>query len=191
MKMIDISKGVLTSPVYPGDPEPELQKIYNRAKNDQMNLSVLKACVHTGTHADSPSHYLDSSMTVDKLPLELFIGRCKVVPCSGIADNKFVSSLQMDGCKILLVKGNISFGEDVYTAIVEKGITTIGTEADTIGDDDVHKAILGRNIAVLENLDLSQAAEGEYFLVAPPVKIEESDGAFVRAVLIEGFQSVY
>ncbi|MBC7765056.1 MAG: cyclase family protein [Hyphomonadaceae bacterium] len=187
MKIIDISKGILTTPVYPGDPEPTLAKVCDRAKGDEINLSILMACVHTGTHADSPHHFLDSDNTIEKLPLEHFIGRCKVTSCIGVADEAFIDALEMNGCKILLVKDATGFSALCTQALINKDITTIGTERASIGDANVHTAILGGNIAVLENLDLSEVSDGEYFIFAPPIKIEGSDGAFVRAVLLDGF----
>ena len=187
MKIIDITKGILTTAVYPGDPEPELVKVCDRAKGDEINLSLLMACVHTGTHIDSPNHFLDSNITIDKMPLELFVGRSIVFTCIGVVDGEFIDSLQMKGCKILLVKGGFAFAEDCVDILIAKGITTIGTESASIGDGFVHRAFLNKNIAVIENLDLSKVFDGEYFIFAPPVKIEGSEGAFARAVLIENF----
>ncbi|NLY43761.1 MAG: hypothetical protein GX066_07305 [Clostridiaceae bacterium] len=183
---MDITKGIFTTPVYPGDPEPELVRICDRAEGDEINLSVIKACVHTGTHVDSPSHYLDRGVTVEKLPLEHFIGPCKVISCNGIVSYDLISQVQMDGCRILLIKGDVKLDEGICMGLLDKNIATIGVEVETIGDGNVHRAVLGKNIAVIENLDLSQIKEGKYFLFAPPVKIEGGEGAFVRAVLIEG-----
>ncbi|NMC57751.1 MAG: hypothetical protein GYA50_11075, partial [Eubacteriaceae bacterium] len=50
---------------------------------------------------------------------------------------------------------------------------------------NIHTILLGKKIAILESLDLSNVASGKYFLSAAPLKIEGSDGAFVRAVLIK------
>ena len=63
----------------------------------------------------------------------------------------------------------------------------VGTDAQSVGcpGDQVcpHRALLRENIAVLEGLNLEEAAPGNYFLIAPPVKIAGRDGAPVRAVL--------
>ena len=52
---------------------------------------------------------------------------------------------------------------------------------------ETHKALLGQNIAVLEGLDLSDVANGEYFLIAPPLKIESAEASPVRAMLITDY----
>ena len=49
----------------------------------------------------------------------------------------------------------------------------------------VHRTLLGAGVVLLENLDLSAARCGEYFLCALPLKMKGSDGSPVRAVLIE------
>jgi arylformamidase len=43
------------------------------------------------------------------------------------------------------------------------------------------------NIALLENLDLSNVEPGKYFLVAAPVKISGAEAAPVRAMLVSDF----
>ena len=59
MKLIDISSDLLTAPVYPGDPEPRLHVVSRIANGDECNLSALYACLHTGTHADAPMHFIE------------------------------------------------------------------------------------------------------------------------------------
>ncbi len=182
MKIIDISKGIFSTPAYPGDPEPELLKIASLDEGDAFNLSVLKASLHTGTHIDSPKHYFNSGASVDELPLEKFIGKCFVVNGENISRMNFSGNI-----KILLLKGKKETSIDTAEKIISKGFTTIGTELDTIGGNEVHSFLLERNTAIIENLDLSGAEEGEYFIFAPPVKIEGSEGSFTRAVLLKDY----
>jgi len=47
-----------------------------------------------------------------------------------------------------------------------------------------HLTLLGAGVVILEGLDLSGIAEGEYTLVCLPLKLEHGDGAPARAVLI-------
>ncbi len=180
MKIIDISKGVFSTPVYPGDPDPELIKIASLEEGDAFNLSVLKASLHTGTHIDSPKHYFNSGASVDKLPLERFIGKCLVSGYENIDDANFKKDI-----KILLLKGKTELSIEDSKKIINRGFLTIGTELETIGDNGVHGFLLERNIGIIENLDLISVEEGEYFIFAPPIKIEGSEGAFTRAVLLK------
>ena len=63
MRFIDISRDLLTAPVYPGDPEPSVEHFYSIKGGDDCNLSAVYACVHTGTHADAPLHFMLSTDT--------------------------------------------------------------------------------------------------------------------------------
>ena len=48
-----------------------------------------------------------------------------------------------------------------------------------------HKALLGSDICILENICLKDVPEGEYFLSALPLKIEDAEASPVRAMLLE------
>jgi arylformamidase len=49
----------------------------------------------------------------------------------------------------------------------------------------VHRELLGRGISILELLDLSGVAEGDYFMVALPLRLEGLDGSPARVILME------
>ena len=68
-----------------------------------------------------------------------------------------------------------AFGMEVHFA-VEFGLP----------DDErtAHTALLTYGIAVLENLDLSAAPDGDYTLFAAPLKIGGAEGAPCRAILV-------
>mgnify|MGYP006922337163 CR=1 FL=1 len=53
MNIIDISKPLLTTVEYPGDPETRLDTVRSIEKGDECNLSAVYACVHTATPAIS------------------------------------------------------------------------------------------------------------------------------------------
>lgn len=180
MKIIDISKGIFTTPVYPGDPEPELLKIAELEKGDPFNLSVLKASLHGGTHIDSPNHYLISGKTIEGLPLEMFIGRCQVIKSENLKE-----LIRNKDIKILLLKGNQELDMEMGKKIIDLGFITVGTELETIGDNEIHRFLLEREIGIIENINLENVEEGEFFLSAPPIKIEGSEASFTRAVLLQ------
>lgn len=196
MRILDISRGVLDTPVYPGDPEPRLQRILKLENGDNCNLSALYFGLHTATHADAQCHFLDGGAGIDAMPLESYIGECMVIdvpegplPCS------FVDTYFPLGCERILMRshGRSALTESAAYEISARGTRLIGTDALSIapgGEEEqrkVHRAILGGGTAVLEGLNLEQAEPGYYFLFAPPVKIEGVDGAPVRAVLIEDY----
>lgn len=190
MRLIDISSDLLTAPVYPGDPEPRLHVISQIANGDACNLSALYACLHTGTHADAPMHFVEGGEGISEMPLEAYIGPCLVVEVApGPITGGQIDALVPAGCERVLFKsgGTAYFLENAGDELNALGVRLVGTDAQSVGipgnQVKPHQALLREHIAVLEGLDLEEAAPGEYFLIAPPVKIAGRDGAPVRAVL--------
>ena len=52
-------------------------------------------------------------------------------------------------------------------------------------DEQVHRILLSAGVALLEGLDLSQAAAGRYLLLAAPLRIEGAEASPVRAMLLQ------
>ena len=218
MKLIDISSDLLTAPVYPGDPEPRLHVVSRIANGDECNLSALYACLHTGTHADAPMHFIEGGKSISEMPLECFIGPCTVLEIEpGPVTGEQIDALVKPGCERVLFKsgGGAYFLESagwmnwpvqktLTWTVQEKAwghweagiILSKWTARRTAGAQSVgcpgnqarpHRALLQENIAVLEGLCLEAAPPGDYFLIAPPVKIVGRDGAPVRAVLASDY----
>ena len=74
MKCIDITRELLGSPVYPGDPAPHMEELRRIRLGDECNVSALYACLHNGTHLDAPRHFMPDGQTIDELPLTACIG---------------------------------------------------------------------------------------------------------------------
>ena len=49
----------------------------------------------------------------------------------------------------------------------------------------MHRELLKKGISILELLDLSGIAEGDYFMVALPLRLEGLDGSPARVILLE------
>jgi arylformamidase len=192
MKVIDISKGFLSAPVYPGDPKPELTLATDRRKGDMCTASNLYASVHTSTHWDAYSHFSDNGISIDQMPLEHFMGKCLVisVPRGEVPDAYLAEKIPQGSKRVLIKGGGKSYLSPSAGNILEKkGVITIGTDHWSVGNLDteeaVHKPILDKHIAILEGLDLSKVEDGEYMMYALPIKFEGCDGAYTRAILIE------
>ncbi len=54
MEIIDISRDILKTPVYPGDPEGYLDEIKSMRSGEKCNLNAFYTCLHTATHVDAP-----------------------------------------------------------------------------------------------------------------------------------------
>lgn len=193
MEIIDISRDILKTPVYPGDPEGYVDNIKSIRAGDSCNLNAIYTCLHTATHVDAPLHFIDGATANEGMPLDLFIGECRVVetppgPITGaFAEEKFPWS----GCERLLIKGNgfSHLMESSAYYIADSGIKLIGTDSQTIGihgqNESVHKALLSADIPIIEGLDLSNVEPGTYFLMAQPLKIQGLEAAPLRAVLVK------
>lgn len=194
MKIIDISNDLLTAEVYEGDPVPEINRIKSISEGSYYNLSTLNACLHNGTHVDAPLHFIEDGNSIDECELEKFIGPCRVLSfSSGIITGQVVEDYFPRDCKKILIKSNgkAFLHETAAEVMAYLGYELVGTDGNTVEAPDstgsTHISLLRNNIAVLEGLDLSEVSNGEYFLIAPPVKIAGAEASFARALLISDY----
>src|SRR5947199_8775650 len=69
-----------TLQVYHDDPPVKFdRRETNDKKDSKYNLSRYSFSSHVGTHVDAPFHFIADGKTVDQLPLELLMGRARVV----------------------------------------------------------------------------------------------------------------
>lgn len=188
--IIDISRDITTCPVYPGDPGCEVTSVQSLKDGDGCNLSRIDTGLHNGTHADAPLHFIDGGASIDNVPAEYFIGECVVCETAGGAIDE-TRAKELPVAVRLLVKsgGKAYFTRDGAACLAGKGVKLIGTDSNSVGihGDQVapHRAFLSADVAVIENLELSEVSPGRYFLSALPVKIGGAEAAPVRAVLID------
>lgn len=193
-RIIDITKDLVKTPPYPGDPVPELSVFSSVANGDGCNMARLTSTLHCGTHADAPLHFIPGGKTINAVPVDRFIGECRVIE----VDTERITGDYVDkhfpkGCKRILIKsgGKAYFDKTGAEELAYYGYILVGTDSMSVGSaaDQVgpHKAILEENIAVLENLNLTDVKPGKYFLIAPPVKISGVEAAPVRALLLDGY----
>lgn len=194
MKIIDISNDLLTAEVYEGDPVPEMKRVREISPDSYYNLSVIEVCLHNGTHIDAPLHFIPDADPIDKLPLEKFIGPCKVIEVSqGIITGRLVEEYFPRDCKRVLIKskGKAFIHSTAAEVMAYLGYELVGTDGVTVespdSDGSAHRALLNSGIAILEGLNLEEAVGGDYFLFAPPVKIGGAEASFTRAVLISDY----
>ena len=110
------------------------------------------------------------------MPLRKFVGECAVLDSIGDYDGT---------AERILLKGSGKLNVQQAQKLVDQRISLIGTEAASIGDDEVHRILLGSECIILEWINLEKAPAGKYFLNAAPLKID-ADGSPVRAYLIKG-----
>ena len=194
MKIIDISQELLTARIYEGDPAPKIESLSNMENGDLYNLSALSMCLHNGTHIDAPSHFIKDGKTVDKIPLDAFVGKCFVAEHKGEISAEDAAKIlekaaSHDAAERILLKGNLTVTEDAARAFAESKIKLLGNEGQTVGPTDapmaVHLILLEKEIVLLEGIVLTDAHEGVYFLSAAPLNIKGAEGSPCRAWLAE------
>ena len=192
-KFYDISQEVFTCSVFPGDDSPERITAQSIKNGDVCNLTVLKMCAHNGTHVDAPYHFIDSGKTIDRMPLDAFVGTCYVVHHEGdvsAEDAKTILANAGEGRERILIGGRCTVTAAAARVFAEGGIRLIGNESQTVGPEnapmEVHLILLGAEVVLLEGIRLSEVPEGVYFLSAAPLDLGGCDGAPCRAYLIGG-----
>lgn len=194
MKIIDISRNILTTPVYPGDPEPRIQRFEKMEEGDECNLTALYMCLHNATHIDAPRHFIEDGATVEMLETERFIGECTVIQApEGPIHGDFIDKNVREGCERVIIKGGgkAYFSDSGAFALAALCVKLVGTDSNSVGTHGAqtgpHRAFLGADIPLLEGLNLEEVAPGNYFLIAPPLNISGVEAAPTRALLISDY----
>lgn len=191
MKIIDISRELISASVYPGDPAPHREILRRMEQGDMCNLSAFYSGCHSATHLDAPLHFVEGGETIDQIPLERFYGPCTVVDAVGLITGADIDRIIGSCQKKILFRGN---GEAFLTqsaafALSEAGVELVGTDAQSVaaaGDETApHVGLLGAGIIALEGLDLTNAEPGEYTLCAFPLYLAGAEASLTRAVLLK------
>jgi len=81
MKIIDLTYPIAENmPMYPGTGSPTLHVEYNHEEYGFME-TFISLYSHTGTHIDAPAHLYANGLTLDKYPIEQFVGKALVIDC--------------------------------------------------------------------------------------------------------------
>jgi arylformamidase len=206
MTWIDISVPIESGMVHwPSDPEVRIERIKDVEKGDSNTLSEICMSAHAGTHMDAPLHFVRGGKGIDQMPPDVSLGRARIIEIDDVESIKVVE-LHKHGInrneRILFktknsshVWHNTDFVEDFVNIskeaaayLVECGVMLIGIDYLSVGGykkdgSKVHQTLLGAGIWLIEGLDLSKVAAGEYELVCLPLKIVDGDGAPARAVV--------
>lgn len=159
--------------------------------------------MHVGTHMDAPLHMVKGGDTIDNQDLYKCVTNCKLFDLSNVKEKiemEDISKYEICEEDFIIFKTRNShavefdfkfvfISTEVAQFLASKKIKGVGIDALSVERDqplhETHEAFLNNNIAVLEGLNLKDVCEGEYFLVALPLKIKGAEGAPARAILIE------
>ncbi len=204
-KLLDVSVPLAAGiPAYPGNPDFELQPVKRIADGASSNVSRLVMGTHTGTHVDAPKHFFDDGLGVDALPLNLLLGRARVVEITkrgGIGAVELKAAGLREDIRVLLKTSNSAlwngegFHED-YTHLtdggarylVEQGVKVVGIDYLSVeqfkkAGAPAHRALLSQGVVIIEGLNLSEAEPGMYEMYCLPLRVAGGDGAPARVIL--------
>ncbi|MEW6180137.1 MAG: cyclase family protein [Chloroflexota bacterium] len=209
MKIWDISITISPNlPTWPGDPKAIVERVSAIAEGANANVSRMDMGVHTGTHVDAPVHFIDGTTAVESLKLDVLIGPAQVVQIGDTVDvitREVLEKINLPGGtqRVLFKTRNsqywakrvsefqtdfVGIDASASTYLVEKGIRLVGVDYLSVApykqSRPTHEILLSANVVIVEGLDLSGVEAGEYQLVCLPLKIQGSDGAPARAVLM-------
>ena len=205
-RLWDISAPVsAAAPVFPGDTPYQQHWSASIAPGCPVNVSSITLSPHVGTHADSPLHYDPDGATAGALDLAPYLGRCRVIHALGqgplVLWEHLTHALDALPPRVLVrtyLQAPVDrwdatlagFAPETVRHLAALGVTLIGIDTASIDPAhsktlDSHQVIRQRNMRVLENLVLDDVPEGDYELIALPLKLMTADASPVRAVLRE------
>lgn len=211
MQIFDISR-VLSNDLapWPGDTPFHFELKWKMAEGATVNVGAVRMGVHNGTHADAPFHFEQGADTIERMPLEIYLGDAVVVDLTkqfetdrsrqiAVADLESCSDALERAQRLLLKTGVWKdskvfpdwipvIAPDVPEWLRARQVKLIGLDLPSVDSIDAkklvnHYALAAANIAIVESLDLSGVDPGMYHFSALPLRISGGDAGPVRAIL--------
>jgi arylformamidase len=198
-----------TIPV-PGHPCPRLEPL-TTLEEDGVRNTLMTISVHTGTHIDAPSHFIEDGATIDEVPIERFRrpGTClDLRPLAQPGAPITLEHLKKAGFDpheardtiLMLATGwsdraweserlyedNPYLGKDAASALAEAAPSALGLD---FAVDDTrpwpnHTILLGAGVLLIENLmRLPELPRGGFEVTAFPLKLVGQNGGPTRVVV--------
>lgn len=185
------------TPVYPGDPITKIEAA-GVLEKDGYGDHYVSVGTHVGTHIDAPKHMLEGGASLDKAPIEQFVGRgCYIVIDDGNFDTVKDADIQAGDIVLLHTGMSDKYHEPVYfedypaisddiaNYLVSKKVKMVGVDTCSVDNKDgfpIHKILLSGDVLIIENLtNLDKLAEKQFKVYALPLKLE-LDGAPARVI---------
>jgi arylformamidase len=203
--LYDITRTVSpATAVWPGDSPFSLVRQWELARGASVNLTTLQLSPHTGSHADAWFHYVPNSAYPATMPLDAYLGPARVVTVTrrdGPLTSDDFPAGSLAGVQRLLVHSHVSDLPDdqwpdefpyvspvLIAALAADGCRLIGLDSpsfDALDSTELpgHHALYAHGMVNLECLRLAGVPDGDYELIALPLKLDGACGSPVRAVL--------
>ncbi len=202
--LLDISAPLTDAiPVWPGDVPFRLRWSHRVEAGAPFTLASVELSLHTGSHLDAPAHVLAGGTTVDQIPLDACVGPARLVSVSA-ADLIEAADLEpflADAPPRLLFRlqpacvpgpslsaSFPAFSASAAEALVRTGVRLVGVDTPSVDAADAdflpaHRVFAAAGVVILENLRFGAVADGDYELIALPLRIAGAEASPVRAVL--------
>lgn len=203
-RLWDISPAVHEgAPVFPGDTPYRQRWAATISPGCPVNVSEISLSPHVGAHADAPLHYDPAGAPIGELDLAPFLGPCRVIhaiergpliewahiahavdalpPRVLVRTYRRAPVERWDGALAAYAPATIERLAALGVKLV--GIDTASIDPADSKTLDSHQVIRRLGLRVLENLVLDEVPEGDYELIALPLKLVSADASPVRAVL--------
>ena len=193
------------APVFPGDTPYRQRWAATIAPGCPVNVSEITLSPHVGAHADAPLHYDPEGATIGEVDLSAYLGPCRVI--HAIAKGPLIEwehiahAVHRLPPRVLVRTYErapvdrwdgalAAYAPATIERLAALGVKLIGIDTASIDPADSktldsHQAIRRLGLRVLENLVLDAVPEGDYELIALPLKLVTADASPVRAVLRE------
>jgi arylformamidase len=203
LRVWDISPTVSsTAPVFPGDLPYSLEWTARLGPGCPVNLSAVHLSPHVGAHADAPLHYANDGASIDEVDLAPYLGPCRVIhaiDCGALIAIHHLQHATANLPQRILVRTRrhaltawseqfAAFAPATVDWLAARGVTLIGLDTPSVDPAssktlDSHAGLRRHNLRALENLVLDDVPEGDFELIALPLKLQGACASPVRAVL--------
>ena len=191
------------APVFPGDTPYRQRWAATIAPGCPVNVSEITLSPHVGAHADAPLHYDPEGATIGAVDLSAYLGPCRVIHaigCGPLIEWRHVEHALHDLPPRVLVRtyehapldrfddALAAYAADTIERLAARGVKLVGIDTASIDPASSkalpsHQTVRRLGLRVLENLVLDDVPEGDYELIALPLKLVHADASPVRAVL--------
>ncbi|HCF4686322.1 TPA: kynurenine formamidase KynB [Pseudomonas aeruginosa] len=191
-----------STPTWPGDTPFQQEWVARLDEQCPVNVGRITLSPHTGAHVDGPLHYRADGLPIGQVPLDVYMGPCRVIHCIGA--NPLVTPEHLAGqlddlpSRVLLrtfervpanwPEGFCAIAPATIECLAERGVRLVGIDTPSLDPQhsktlDAHHAVGRHGMAILEGVVLDDVPAGDYELLALPLKFTHLDASPVRAVL--------
>jgi arylformamidase len=182
-RIYDLSQPVFSNcPQYPDEnPRPAQIRLLYMLGVQGVNKEIVEISTHTGTHCDAPYHFFDDGKTIDRIPLDTYIGPATILDLRDKKPGTAIERAEVERFAALITYGDIVLlntgwgykrantaefltnyvylGGEAAQYLVDRGVKGVGIDAVSLGGYDdpskavpAHKTMLGSGKFIVEEL---------------------------------------